>query len=231
MANRPVVLIVEDERPQMELLAFNLGKEGLHVVSAADGEEALIVADETAPDVILLDWMLPNLSGIEVCRRLRDKQSTQQIPIIMLTARGEEADRIRGLDTGADDYVVKPYSVGELVSRVRAMLRRTRPSTVGQVLSHADISLDAARHRVERDGVPINLGPTEFRLLSVLMERPGRVFDRDQLLDLVWSRDSEIDHRTVDVHIGRLRKALRKTGGPDPIRTVRGTGYAFDPDR
>lgn len=224
----PVVLIVEDERPQLELLSYNIEKEGFEVLRAEEGEEALMIAEETPPDIVVLDWMLPDVSGIEVCRRLKAKQQTRQIPIIMLTARGEEADRVRGLDTGADDYVVKPYSVNELLARVRALIRRTRPGAAGEVLSHGDIALNTERHRVERDGIPVHLGPTEYRLLYVLMERPGRVMNRDQLLDLVWGRDKDVDHRTVDVHVGRLRKALRMPGKPDPIRTVRGAGYALE---
>lgn len=225
---KPVVLIVENERAQLEMLAYNISKEGFEVLRAEDGEEALMVVDESAPDVIVLDWMLPNISGIEVCRQVKAKQATRQIPIIMLTARGEEADKVRGLDTGADDYVVKPYSVIELVARVRAMLRRTRPSAAGQILSFADITVNTEEHRVERGGTAMHLGPTEYRLLCSLMERPGRVLSRDQLLDIVWGRDKDVDHRTVDVHIGRLRKSLCPHGEPDPIRTVRGAGYAME---
>ena len=224
----PVVLIVEDERPQLELLSYNIEKEGFEVLRAEEGEEALMIAEETPPDIVVLDWMLPDVSGIEVCRRLKARQQTRQIPIIMLTARGEEADRVRGLDTGADDYVVKPYSVNELLARVRALIRRTRPGAAGEVLTQGDIALNTEQHRVERDGVAVHLGPTEYRLLYVLMERPGRVMSRDQLLDLVWGRDKDVDHRTVDVHVGRLRKALRMPGKPDPIRTVRGAGYALE---
>jgi len=223
----PVILIVEDERPQLELLSYNIEKEGFEVRRAENGEEALMLAEETPPDLVVLDWMLPDVSGIEVCRRLKAKGKTRTIPVIMLTARGEEADRVRGLDTGADDYVVKPYSVSELLARIRALLRRTRPGAVGQVLTHSDITLNSEQHRVERNGVAIHLGPTEYRLLYVLMERPGRVLSRDQLLDLVWGRDKDVDYRTVDVHVGRLRKALKVVNLPDPIRTVRGTGYAL----
>lgn len=228
MVINSVVLIVEDERPQMEMLAYNIAKEGFEVLRAEDGDEALMVVDETPPDLIILDWMLPNISGIEICRQLKAREATRQIPVIMLTARGEEADRVRGLDTGADDYVIKPYSVTELVARVRAMLRRTRPSAAGQILTFGDISVNTEQHRVERGGAPLHVGPTEYRLLCTLMERPGRVWSRDQLLDLVWARDNDIDHRTVDVQIGRLRKALCPDDQPDPIRTVRGVGYALD---
>ena len=223
-----VVLIVEDERPQLEMLAYNFAKEGFEVLKTEDGEEALMVAEETPPDIIVLDWMLPNVSGIEVCRQLKAREETRRIPIIMLTARGEEADRVRGLDTGADDYVVKPYSINELVARVRAQLRRTRPAGVGQMLSYGDLSINTEQHRVERAGTPVHLGPTEYRLLCTLMERPGRVLSRDQLLDLVWGRDKDVDLRTVDVHIGRLRKVLCEGDQPDPIRTVRGAGYSLD---
>ncbi|MEZ5812210.1 MAG: phosphate regulon transcriptional regulator PhoB [Rhizobiaceae bacterium] len=226
----PVILVVEDERPQLEMLSYNLSKEGFKVSAAEDGEEALIVADEIRPDLIVLDWMLPNVSGIEICRRLKARDTTAHIPIIMLTARGDESDRVRGLNTGADDYVVKPYAVSELIARIRAALRRARPASVGQTLSFRDITLDSERHRVVRNGKPIHLGPTEYRLLCTLIEKPGRVWSRDQLLDLVWGRDKDVDIRTVDVHIGRLRKALKTKGKKDPIRTVRGAGYSLDSD-
>ena len=226
-ADRPSVLLVEDEPAQREVLAYNLEADGFSVVQAVDGEEALLLADETAPDVILLDWMLPNVSGIEVCRQLKTRTSTRGVPIIMISARSEEVDRVRGLETGADDYVVKPYSVVELMARVRAQLRRTRPSAMGQRLEYQDIVLDAETHRVTRNGHPLKLGPTEFRLLSTFMEKPGRVWSREQLLDRVWGRDIYVDTRTVDVHIGRLRKALCQYGGNDPLRTVRGAGYAL----
>lgn len=225
---KPSVLVVEDEPPQMELLAYNLQNEGFEVMRAEDGEVALLAVAEDPPDLIVLDWMLPNVSGIEVCRQIKAREETRSIPVIMLTARGEESDRIRGLDTGADDYVVKPYSVRELVARVRAGLRRAKPSQSGQKLSYGDISLDAEQHRVYRAGTPVHLGPIEYRLLCTLIERPGRVWSRDQLLDLVWGRDSDVDHRTVDVHVGRLRKALRLPGLQEPIRTVRGAGYSLD---
>ena len=226
-ADRPSVLLVEDEPAQREVLAYNLEADGFSVVQAVDGEEALLLADETAPDVILLDWMLPNVSGIEVCRQLKTRTSTRGVPIIMISARSEEVDRVRGLETGADDCVVKPYSVVELMARVRAQLRRTRPSAMGQRLEYQDIVLDAETHRVTRNGDPLKLGPTEFRLLSTFMEKPGRVWSREQLLDRVWGRDIYVDTRTVDVHIGRLRKALCQYGGNDPLRTVRGAGYAL----
>lgn len=227
-ATDPVVLIVEDEPAQMEVLSYNLGSEGFRLVQAADGEEALLLTEELQPDLIVLDWMLPNLSGIEVCRRLRARAETKRIPIIMLTARGEETDRVRGLETGADDYIVKPYSVGELVARVRAMLRRTRPGGVGETLEFGDIRLDPEQHRVTRDGKPVKLSPTEHRLLSTFMEKPGRVWSREQLLDRVWGREAYVDLRTVDVHVRRLRKALNAGGASDPVRTVRGAGYSLD---
>ena len=224
---QPTVLLVEDERAQREVLAYNLEAEGFSVARAADGEEALVLADETAPDLILLDWMLPNISGIEVCRQLKARTETRGVPIIMISARSEEVDRVRGLETGADDYVVKPYSVAELMARVRAHLRRARPSTVGERLEYEDIVLDSETHRVTRSGKSLKLGPTEFRLLATFMEKPGRVWSREQLLDRVWGRDIYVDTRTVDVHIGRLRKALCQHGGEDPVRTVRGAGYAL----
>lgn len=226
-AAQPLVLLVEDEPAQREVLAYNLEAEGFRVSRAEDGDEALLRVAEEAPDLILLDWMLPNVSGIEVCRRLKTRSETRATPIIMLSARSEEVDRVRGLETGADDYVTKPYSVVELMARVRAQLRRTRPSAVGQVLEHEDVRLDSETHRVTRAGHEIKLGPTEFRLLSVMMERPGRVMSREQLLDRVWGRDIYVDTRTVDVHVGRLRKALSTHGGGDLIRTVRGAGYAL----
>jgi len=226
-ASQPVVLIVEDEPAQREMLAYNLEAEGYGVTRAENGEEALILVQESAPDLIVLDWMLPNVSGIEVCRQLKTRSETRNVPIIMLSARSEEVDRVRGLETGADDYVIKPYSVVELLARVRSQLRRTRPATVGEVLEFDGITLDAESHKVFRDGNPLKLGPTEFRLLSTFMEKPGRVWSREQLLDRVWGRDIYVDTRTVDVHIGRLRKALCQHGGADPVRTVRGAGYAL----
>ncbi|MFC2967457.1 phosphate regulon transcriptional regulator PhoB [Acidimangrovimonas pyrenivorans] len=226
-AEMPTVLLVEDEPAQREVLAYNLEAEGFRVSKAENGEEALLLVDEDLPDIVVLDWMLPNVSGIEVCRRLKTRSETRSIPIIMLSARSEEVDRVRGLETGADDYVVKPYSVVELMARVRAQLRRVRPSTVGAVLEYEDIRLDAESHRVYRGDNVLKLGPTEFRLLATFMEKPGRVWSREQLLDRVWGRDIYVDTRTVDVHIGRLRKALCQQGGDDPVRTVRGAGYAL----
>lgn len=223
----PHVLIVEDEPAQREVLGYNLEAEGYRVSRAEDGEQGLLLVDEDAPDVIVLDWMLPSVSGIEVCRQLKMRNDTRAIPIIMLSARSEEVDRVRGLETGADDYVVKPYAVAELMARVRTQLRRVRPSTVGQVLEFDDIRLDSETHRVTRAGDDLKLGPTEFRLLATFMEKPGRVWSREQLLDRVWGRDIYVDTRTVDVHIGRLRKILTADGGADPVRTVRGAGYAL----
>ena len=224
---QPTVLLVEDEPAQREVLAYNLEAEGFAVTQAGDGEEALMLIDEAAPDIIILDWMMPNLSGIEVCRRLKMRPETRGIPIILLSARAEEVDRVRGLETGADDYVVKPYSVLELMARARAQLRRVRPSTAGVVLEFEDIRLDPETHRVYRGSSVLKLGPTEFRLLTTFMEKPGRVWSREALLDRVWGRDIYVDTRTVDVHIGRLRKALCQFGGDDPLRTVRGAGYAL----
>jgi two-component system, OmpR family, phosphate regulon response regulator PhoB len=227
MADQPKVLVVEDEPAQREVLAYNLEAEGFKVSRAETGDEALLLVDEETPDIIVLDWMLPGVSGIEVCRRVKSRLETRAIPIIMLSARSEEVDRVRGLETGADDYVIKPYSVVELMARVRSQLRRTRPTTVGQRLEFLDIVLDAETHRVMRGDKTLRLGPTEFRLLSTFMEKPGRVWSREQLLDRVWGRDIYVDTRTVDVHIGRLRKALMVHGDNDPIRTVRGAGYAL----
>ncbi|SDY26325.1 phosphate regulon transcriptional regulator PhoB [Citreimonas salinaria] len=226
-ATRPTVLVVEDEAAQREILAYNLGAEGYRVLCAENGEEGLLLIEEEAPDVIVLDWMLPNVSGIEVCRQIKARPESRETPIIMLSARSEEGDRVRGLETGADDYVVKPYSVQELVARVRAQLRRVRPATAGLQLAYQDIVLDSETHHVLRDGTQLKLGPTEFRLLATFMEKPGRVWSREQLLDRVWGRDIYVDSRTVDVHVGRLRKALCANGGDDPLRTVRGAGYAL----
>ncbi|WP_170769754.1 phosphate regulon transcriptional regulator PhoB [Ruegeria lacuscaerulensis] len=226
-ADQPTVLVVEDELAQREVLAYNLEAEGFRVSKAANGDEAMLLVDEDSPDIIVLDWMMPNLSGIEVCRRLKSRPDTRSIPIIMLSARTEEVDKVRGLETGADDYVVKPYSVVELMARVRTQLRRVRPATVGIRLEFDDIILDSETHKVSRGSKPLKLGPTEFRLLSTFMEKPGRVWSREQLLDRVWGRDIYVDTRTVDVHIGRLRKALTQHGGDDPVRTVRGAGYAL----
>lgn len=224
---QPSVLLVEDEPAQREVLSYNLEADGFRVLTADNGEEALVMVAETPPDIIVLDWMMPNVSGIEVCRQLKTRSATRAIPIIMLSARSEEVDRVRGLETGADDYVIKPYSMVELMARVRAQLRRTRPATMGERLEYGDIVLDAETHRVTRREKTLRLGPTEFRLLSTFMEKPGRVWSREQLLDRVWGRDIYVDTRTVDVHIGRLRKALCQHGGDDPLRTVRGAGYAL----
>jgi len=224
---QPHVLVVEDEPAQREILTYNLSAEGFRTTGAADGEEAMLAVAEDLPDLIVLDWMLPQLSGIEVCRRLKARAETREVPVIMLSARSEDVDKVRGLETGADDYMVKPYSVGELIARIRAQLRRTRPASVGQALTFEDIVLDAETHRVTRAGLAVKVGPTEFRLLSTLMERPGRVWSREALLDRVWGRDIYVDTRTVDVHVGRLRKALMAGGGADPVRTVRGAGYAL----
>jgi two-component system, OmpR family, phosphate regulon response regulator PhoB len=224
----PHILVIEDEDALSTLLQYNLQKEGYQVSVAGDGEEALLLADEATPDVVLVDWMLPKLSGIEVCRRLRNRPATRNVPIIMLTARGEEADRIRGLDTGADDYIVKPFSMTELFARLRAVMRRIRPGLVDDRVTHGDIEIDRVAHRVRRDGEEIHLGPTEFRLLDYLIQHPGRVFSREQLLDAVWGSDVYVEVRTVDVHVGRLRKALNMDGKDDPIRTVRSAGYSLD---
>ncbi|AXI51240.1 MULTISPECIES: phosphate regulon transcriptional regulator PhoB [Sulfitobacter] len=226
-AAQPQILLVEDEPAQREILAYNLESEGFDVRRAENGEEAILLVAEALPDLIILDWMMPLLSGIEVCRQLKTREDTRNIPVIMLSARSEEVDTVRGLETGADDYVVKPYSMRELMARVRTQLRRVRPASSGASLSYADITLDTERHRVNRAANELKLGPTEYRLLVTLLERPGRVFSRDQLLDHVWGRDIYVDTRTVDVHIARLRKALTSHGGDDPIRTVRGAGYAL----
>ncbi len=222
------ILIVEDEDALCALLEYNLTKEGFDVQIATDGEEALIKIEEDEPDLVILDWMLPKVSGIEICRQIRATATTRDLPVIMLTARGEEDDRIRGLDTGADDYLTKPFSMTELMARLRAVLRRTRTSLTGDVATFGDISLDRERRRVRRGQREVHLGPTEFRMLDCLLQRPGRVYSREQLLDLVWGRDVYVEARTVDVHVGRLRKALNRRGEKDPIRTVRAAGYALD---
>jgi two-component system phosphate regulon response regulator PhoB len=222
------VLIVEDEEPLTLLLRYNLEAEGYDVDSVVRGDEAEIRLREQVPDLVVLDWMLPGLSGIELCRRIRARRETERLPVIMLTARGEEGDRVRGLATGADDYIVKPFSVPELLARVRALLRRAKPAHIANLLTAGDIELDRETHRVRRAGKELHLGPTEFRLLEFLMQSPGRVFTREQLLDGVWGNDVYIDERTVDVHVGRLRKAINRPLSPDPIRTVRGAGYAFN---
>jgi two-component system phosphate regulon response regulator PhoB len=226
--SNPRILVVEDEEALAQLLHYNLDKEGYRVSIANDGEEAMIQADEETPDLVVLDWMLPRLSGIEVCRRLRSGRKTRNVPIIMLTARGEETDRVRGLDTGADDYIVKPVSMSELAARVRAVLRRVRPGLAEDIVRHGDIVLDRVAHRVKRGEREVHLGPTEFRLLDHLMRNPRRVFSREQLLDTVWGADIYVEARTVDVHVGRLRKALMADGEGDPVRTVRSAGYSMD---
>jgi two-component system, OmpR family, phosphate regulon response regulator PhoB len=225
---KPLVLVVDDEPAQRALLSYNLKAAGFRVATANDGEEAMLAVAEEAPDVILLDWMLPRLSGLEACRQIKATAGGRQSAVIMVSARSEEADRVRGLDTGADDYIVKPYSVAELLARVKANLRRVRPTAAGAVLEVGDTRLDTESYRVTRGGMAVHLGPTEFRLLAALMERQGKVWTREALLDRVWGRDIYIDTRTVDVHVGRLRKALCIHGGADPIRTVRGAGYAMD---
>ena len=225
---KPYILVVEDETPLVTLLRYNLEEAGFEVVEATDGEEALISVRERRPDLVVLDWMLPAVSGIEVCRQLRRRPETRDVPVIMLTARTEETDRIRGLDSGADDYVTKPFSPKELIARVRAVLRRTRPSLSAERLIFADIEMDLTAHKVMRGGKATHLGPTEFRLLRHFMEHPGRVFSREQLLDSVWGHDVYVEPRTVDVHIRRLRKALDVGRAPDVIRTVRSAGYAME---
>src|SRR5690242_16052544 len=225
---KPLVLVVEDEAPLVTLLRYNLEREGFQVCEARDGEEALMQIAEQKPDLVLLDWMLPLVSGLEICRRIRRSPETRSLPIVILTARGEEADRVRGLDSGADDYVVKPFSPGELVARLRAVMRRAQPASAQDSLQFADIELDTAAHRVSRRGRPVHLGPTEFRLLRYLMSHPRRVFSREQLLDAVWGHDVYVEARTVDVHIRRLRKALNANGATDVVRTVRSAGYALD---
>ncbi|MEL7029709.1 MAG: phosphate regulon transcriptional regulator PhoB [Pseudomonadota bacterium] len=226
--SKPEILVVEDEGPLATLLEYNLGKEGFDVHVATDGEEGLLRIEEDDPDMVVLDWMLPKVSGIEVCRRLRSRPETRNVPVIMLTARTEEADRIRGLNTGADDYLSKPFSMVELTARIRAVLRRIRPSLLDNAVTYGDIVLDRTAHRVRRGEHEIHLGPTEFRLLDHLIQHPGRVFSREQLLNAVWGSDVFVEARTVDVHIGRLRKALNKHADSDPVRTVRSAGYALD---
>ena len=228
MLKKPLILIAEDEAPLMTLLRYNVEKEGYRAVEARDGDEALMLAEESVPDLVILDWMLPKVSGIEVCRRLRSRPETRNVPIIMLTARGEESDRIRGLDQGADDYITKPFSMTELLARMRAVLRRIRPALAEDIVMFGDVAIDRSAHRVKRGDKDIHLGPTEYRLLDHFMQHPGRVFSREQLLDAVWGSGVYVDARTVDVHIGRLRKALNDPGQQDPIRTVRSAGYALD---
>jgi two-component system phosphate regulon response regulator PhoB len=225
---KPHLVVVEDEAALIELLRYNFEKEGFRVTTAVDGEAALVTVAEAKPDLVILDWMLPHVSGLEVCRQLRRKAETRDLPIIMLTARGEETDRVRGLEVGADDYVAKPFSPSELVARVRAVLRRAKPSTAQDLLTYGGLVMDLSAHRVLRGNRAIHLGPTEFRLLRFLLERPGRVYSREQLLDAVWGRDIYVEPRTVDVHIRRLRKAINAPGESDLIRTVRSAGYALD---
>jgi two-component system phosphate regulon response regulator PhoB len=227
-ALKPLVLIVEDEADLVTLLKYNLEKENFRTLSAGDGEEALLLASEQVPSLVLLDWMLPLMSGLEVCRQMRRNPKTRDIPIIMLTARGEEADKVRGLNSGADDYIAKPFSPTELIARMRAVLRRSSPGLAEELLSFGDVVMDLAAHRVRRQGRDVHLGPTEFRLLRHFMQHPGRVFSREQLLDLVWGHDVYVELRTVDVHIRRLRKALNEVNDNDIIRTVRSAGYALD---
>ena len=222
------ILIVEDEADLSVMMRYNLEAEGFRVLAALSGDEAAELMRETIPDLILLDWMLPGLSGIELCRRWRAREETARVPIIMITARGEEEERVRGLATGADDYVVKPFSMPELLARIHALLRRSNPQLVTTLLKAGDLELDRTSHRVRRSGREVHLGPTEYRLLEYLMRHPGRVYSREQLLDGVWGNDVYVDERTVDVHVGRLRKAINRGRNPDPIRTVRGAGYAFD---
>ena len=228
MAKSPLVLVVEDEQALADLLRYNLEREGYRVAVAGDGDEALMLAAEAPPDLILLDWMLPKASGVEVCRRLRARQESRNTPVVMLTARGEETDRVRGLDTGADDYITKPFSMSELLARIRAVMRRIRPALAEDKVTCGDILMDRVAHRVRRGGREVHLGPTEFRILDHLMQHPGRVFSREQLLDAVWGSDVYVEARTVDVHIGRLRKALNIGDETDPIRTVRSAGYSLD---
>jgi two-component system phosphate regulon response regulator PhoB len=225
---KPALLLVEDDRALADLLMWHFDREGYDIVRTADGDEALLLAEERTPDLVILDWMIEGVSGIEVCRRLRRRSATAHVPIIMLTARGEEGDRIRGLETGADDYVTKPFSPRELIARVGAVLRRVRPALAGELLTYGDIEMDVDAHRVRRAGRSVQLGPTEFRLLRHLMESPGRVFSRERLLDAVWPRDRDIDARTVDVHVRRLRKALNEGDQADVVRTVRSAGYSLD---
>ena len=225
--DQPRVLVVEDEPAQLEILAYNLESDGFLVSRARDGEEALLLIREDVPDVIVMDWMMPHLSGIEVCRRLKSNSETRSIPIIILSARSEDEDKVRGLEIGADDYVVKPYSVVELMARVRSQLRRSRPSSLGQDIEFEDLIINSETYKVTRGQIDLKLGPIEFRLLKTFMEKPARVWSREELLDRIWGRDVYVETRTVDVHIGRLRKELSRNGGADPIRTVRGVGYSL----
>ena len=221
------ILIVEDDPSQLELLAYRVESAGHQVLKASSGHDALKLLEDNEPDLVLLDWMLPGISGIDICKRIRSAERSRALPVIIVSARAEEFDRVRGLEAGADDYVVKPYSMFELLARLKAHLRRFKPSTVNEILRFQDIELNPEQHRVFRDGKPVKLGPTEYRLLSTFLERPGRVWSREQLLDRVWGQDIYVENRTVDVHIGRLRKALCRYGGEDPLRTVRGAGYSL----
>ncbi|MGB1337820.1 MAG: phosphate regulon transcriptional regulator PhoB [Planktomarina sp.] len=225
--DQPRVLVVEDEPAQLEILAYNLESDGFLVSRARDGEEALLLIREDVPDVIVMDWMMPHLSGIEVCRQLKSNPETRSIPIIILSARSEDEDKVRGLEIGADDYVVKPYSVVELMARVRSQLRRSRPFSLGQDIEFEDLIINSETYKVTRGQIDLKLGPIEFRLLKTFMEKPARVWSREELLDRIWGRDVYVETRTVDVHIGRLRKELSRDGGADPIRTVRGVGYSL----
>ncbi len=227
---KPLILLVEDEEALLTVLRYNLEREGFEVMTATNGEEGLMLLDERRPDIMLLDWMLPLVSGIEICRQVRRKPETRDIPVIMLTARGEEGDKIRALNSGADDYITKPFSPSELIARVQAVLRRSRPALAAEALTYGDIVMDLAAHRVFRGSKPVHLRPTEFRLLRFLIEHPGRVFSREQLLNAVWTHDTYIEPRTVDVHIRRLRKALNVGDKEDVIRTVRATGYSLESD-
>jgi two-component system phosphate regulon response regulator PhoB len=228
--SKPKLLLVEDDRALADLLIWHFERGGFDVRRTGDGEEALMLAEEEQPDIVILDWMIEGISGLEVCRRLRRGAATANVPIIMLTARGVESDRVRGLETGADDYMTKPFSPRELIARIAAVLRRVRPALAGEVLRYADVEMDVVSHKVRRDGQAVPLGPTEYRLLRLFLEHPGRVFSRERLLDSVWAHDHEIELRTVDVHVRRLRKALNEGAKPDLIRTVRSAGYAFDAD-
>jgi two-component system phosphate regulon response regulator PhoB len=228
--SRARLLLVEDDKVLADLLVWHFEREEYDVRLTADGEEALLLAQEQVPDIVILDWMIEGISGLEVCRRLRRGAATANVPIIMLTARGEESDRVRGLETGADDYMTKPFSPRELIARIAAVLRRVRPALAGEMLRYADLEMDVVAHKVRRDGKGIPLGPTEFRLLRHFLEHPGRVFSRERLLDSIWAHDHEIELRTVDVHVRRLRKALNEGERPDLIRTVRSAGYALDAD-
>ena len=230
-AMKPLVLLVEDEEALLTMLRYNLEREGFEVATAMNGEEALIAVDERRPDLMLLDWMLPLVSGIEVCRQVRRRSETRDLPIIMLTARGEEGDKIRALNSGADDYITKPFSPSELTARLNAVLRRSRPALAADTLAYGDVTMDLAAHRVTRQGRPVSLRPTVFRLLQFLLEHPGRVYSREQLLNAVWTPDTYIEPRTVDVHIRRLRKALNAGDLPDIIRTVRASGYSLEDEK